>query len=95
MSNLCPPPFSLSPQLTGRELIRWLLRRFLLTVATEMTVKMGADAETPAALRARERLLAGVRPSVLSQRRTVGKGLAAIGTGVPGTGVSPLVLMEV
>lgn len=88
------PPLPV-PRLTGREIVRRLLRRLLLAVATEMTVKMGTDAETPAALRARERLLAGVRPSVLSQRRTVGKRLATIGTGVPGTGVSPLVLMEV
>lgn len=90
-----PPPHLPIPRLTGGELIRWLLRRLLLAVAPEMTVKMGANAEAAAALRARERLLAAVRPPVLRQRRTVGKRLAAIRTGVPGPGVSPLVLMEV
>lgn len=97
-STLCPrstTPPSFFSRLTGRELIRRLLRRFLLAVASEVAVEVGADPETPAALRARERLLAGVRPPVFRQRRSVGEGFAAIGTGVPGTGVSPLVLMEV
>jgi len=85
------PPPALSPRLTGRRLLRCLL----LAVAPEMPAQVGADAETPAAPRARERLLAGVRPPVLGQRRTVGKRLAAVGAGVPGPGVSPLVLVEV
>lgn len=60
------PPLPV-PRLTGRKLIRRLLRRLFLAVATEMTVKMGTDAETPSTLRARERLLTGMCPSVLSQ----------------------------
>lgn len=64
--NPLPPPLPV-PRLTGRKLIRRLLRRLFLAVATEMTVKMGTDAETPSTLRARERLLTGMCPSVLSQ----------------------------